>query len=130
MFTGGLTAARRLRARVMEKKANPRTEMKARVAEADHASKNGDSRAVDAATAKALEAAATACAEVSLRALRAREAEEALVKTGVADARAHDLVTLYDECHAARFSPDAVSAASAKERWARARVLIRALEAK
>jgi hypothetical protein len=102
--------------------------MKARVADADRASKNGDSRAADAATAKALEAAAIACAEVNLRALRAREAEDALVHAGVGDARAKDLVTLYDECHAARFSPDLASADEAKKRWGRARTLIRVLE--
>jgi len=128
LFTGGRAAARRARARAADRKADPSSEMKARVADADRASKNGDPRAADAATAKALEAAAIACAEVNLRALRTREAEDALVRAGVEDARANELVALYDECHAARFSPDRASPDEAKKRWGRARTIIRVLE--
>jgi hypothetical protein len=127
-FAGARGAARRLRARSSERKADPGAEMKGRIAEADAASKGGDARAADGATARALEASAIACVGVNLRGTTGDRAREELEKAGLDDAAARDVVALYGACDAARFSPEASITTDAKARWAKARKLIKSLE--
>ncbi len=127
-FAGARAAVRGVRARSASRAKDPRAEMKTRIAEADAASKGGDPRAVDAATGRALEATAIACVRVNLRGTTGAATEADLAKAGLDETHARDVVALYRECAAARFSPGDASAEGARMRWKNARGLIRALE--
>jgi hypothetical protein len=92
------------------------------------ASHGADARAVDAATARALEAASVAHAGVNVRGAIGAEVAERLTGAGVAADVASTVADLLRECEAARFSPDGADIASARDRWERARRAIRGLE--
>ncbi len=127
VFAGARAAARRLRAGRDAKAGDPRTDMHARVAEAEAAARRSDAKALDRAAARALEASAIACADVSLRGLGADAAILELARAGLPADDAREVVLLHQECQTARFSPEEVPAEDAKARWKKARGLIKAL---
>jgi hypothetical protein len=127
LFAGARSVARRARARRAERAEDPRTEMDARIAEAEARSKDTDAKALDLATARALEASAIACAEVNLRAASSEAAAEKLSHVGLSADDARAVAELHRECQAARFSPEDVPTADARARWTQARGLIKAL---
>ncbi len=126
-FAGARAAARTLRTRRAARAEDPRTEMDARVAEAEAKSRAGDAKALDLATARALDASASACVHVSLRGTTEGAAEDALAKAGLGADDARALAALYRTCQAARFSPEDIPVAEAKARWSQARALLKAL---
>ncbi len=126
-FAGARAASRRARARRAEKAGDPRTDMNARIAEAETHARGADAKALDLATARALEASTVACANVSLRAATGDAAAEELSKAGATEDDARSLAELYRTCQAARFSPEAVPIEDARARWKQARALIKAL---
>jgi hypothetical protein len=120
----GRGVAQRWRAR----RASPHTELKERVHSADAAQRGKDPRAADAATARALEAAAIAHAGVSVRGAVGDEVVARLEDAGVARDTAAGVAELLRECEAARFAPDAADVLAARDRWLRAQGVIRGLE--
>jgi hypothetical protein len=124
----GRAAGRRAAAAWRMRRASPATELKARVSAANAACVGEDARAVDAAIARALEAAAVAHAGVSVRGAVGDEVLGRLESAGVAPDAASRVAELLRECEAARFAPDASDVGAARDRWARARGAIRQLE--
>jgi hypothetical protein len=125
----GATAAGRRATRAWRtRKASPAAELKERLAAADAAIEGSDARQVDAAVARALEAAAMAHAGVNVRGALGGEVAERLARAGVAQDAASRIADLLRECEMARFSPEGADVASARDRWARARGAIRELE--
>lgn len=104
------------------------TELKERMTAAGVACHGADPRAVDAATARALEAASVAYAGVSVRGAVGIEVAQRLERAGVAADAASEVADLLRECEAARFSPDAADMGSARDRWGRAQRAIRHVE--
>jgi hypothetical protein len=99
------------------------------VAAAESAVAGADARAIDDATARALEGATIAGCGVNVRGLRASNVASALVAAGV-DAESANLVeSLLMACEAARFSAASTDDAGseARERWQRARAVIGSL---
>lgn len=127
LFAGARGVARRARERRAAKEDDPRTEMDARVAEAEAKNKESDAKALDLATARALEASAIACADVNLRAASADAAAEKLAHVGLSQDDARAVAELHRACQAARFSPEDVPTEDARARWKQARGLIKAL---
>jgi hypothetical protein len=124
----GRGAGRRVAGAWRARKASPLSELKERVSAADAASSGQDARAADAATARALEAAAVALTGVSVRGAVGDEVADRLAEAGVDRGAAARVADLLRECEAARFSPDAADAPAARERWHRAQGAIRSLE--
>jgi hypothetical protein len=124
VVVAGAAAAKRGRERRAAKGKSPREEMKARVAAADDASARGDAGAIDAATARALEAACIAGREVNVRALATSDVARALDAAGVAAEVAREVEELLRACEAARFSASGDDPTEARGRWTRARGVI------
>jgi len=110
------------------RKASPATELRERVSAAGAACHRDDARAADAAIMRALEAATVAHAGVSVRGAVGGEVVDRLEGAGVAKDAATGVADLLRECEAARFSPVDTGVAAARERWARARGVLRQLE--
>jgi hypothetical protein len=127
---GARGAARRVRERREAKAASPLTELRARVAVANAASKKEDGRALDAAVARVIEAATIAHASVNVRGALADEVTSKLEAAGVANDVAREVDAILRECEASRFAPDESSLELAKARWKRARAAIEKLEAR
>ena len=115
-------AARRVREKRAAHGASPKTEMLARIVAAEAAARTEDASAIDAATARAIQAAAIAGRGVNVRGLATSDVARALREAGVADEDARELESVLLACEAARFSASDTSGASeARERWQRAR---------
>ena len=127
LFAGLTWAVRTVRDRAARVAASPETELRARLTAADRAARGDDARALAAATARALEAATIAYAEVNVRDARGGEAALRLVDAGVSDETARQVDALLAECEGARFSPDAPDLSEARARWQQARSIVRAL---
>jgi hypothetical protein len=114
----------RLKAKRAARSASPRTAMQARVTAAENASRAEDAEAMDAATARALEATLVAETSVNVRALATSEIATALSAAGVREETAREVEAILRECEAARFSASDTGASEARRRWSRARVAI------
>lgn len=112
------------------RKASPATELRERVSAASAACGGSDARAADAAIMRALEAGTVAHAGASVRGAVGGEVVERLERAGVGRDTASRVADLLRECEAARFSPVDGDVAAARERWARARGVLRQLEKK
>ncbi|HTQ47308.1 MAG TPA: BatD family protein [Polyangiaceae bacterium] len=128
LAVGATAAGRRVTQAWRTRSASPAAELKERLAAADAASEGSDARQVDAAVARALEAAAMAHAGVNVRGALGGEVAERLARAGVAQDAASRIADLLRECEMARFSPEGADVASARDRWIRARGAIRELE--
>ena len=95
----------------------PKTELRARVLAAEEASSKGDAGALDAATARALEAATIAGCEVNVRGLATSDVAQALGGAGVAESDACEVESILRACDAARFSASVEATGRAKWRW-------------
>jgi hypothetical protein len=110
------------------RRASPARDLKERIAAANAASGTKDARMVDAATYRALEAAAAAHRGVSVRDAVGPEVIARLESAGVSRDAASNIAELIRECEAARFAPDAADVVAARDRWVRAQGAIRTLE--
>jgi hypothetical protein len=119
---------RRLADAWARRRASPARDLKERIAAANAASGKKDARLVDAATYRALEAAAVAHRGVSVRDAVGAEVVSRLETAGVARDAASGIADLLRECEAARFAPDAADVVAARDRWVRAQGAIRTLE--
>jgi hypothetical protein len=124
----GRATGRRLARAWRVRRASPATELRDRVSAANTASTRGDARALDAAIARALETATIVHAGVNVRGAVGDELARRLEGAGVAREAALGVAEILRECEAARFSPDAADASSARDRWLRAQGVIRRLE--
>jgi hypothetical protein len=124
----GRAAGRRTARAWQVRKASPATDLKDRVSAANAACHGKDARAVDAAIAHALEAAAIAHVGVNVRGAVGDEVIHRLEGAGVGRDAASRVAELLRECEAARFAPDAADVPSARDRWLRAQGAIRQLE--
>ena len=124
----GRAPGRRLARVWRAKKASPATDLKDRVTAANAACRGKDARAVDAAIAHALEAAAIAHTGVNVRGAVGDEVIHRLEGAGVGRDAAARVADLLRECEAARFAPEAADVPSARDRWQRAQGAIRQLE--
>jgi hypothetical protein len=128
-LTYGLVVAasgtmQRMKAKRAARSASPKTAMQARVSAAESASRAEDPEAMDAATARALEATLVAETSVNVRALATSEIGSALASAGVREETAREVEAILLECEAARFSASDTGASEARQRWTRARVAI------
>ncbi len=133
LVLAGTAAGRRLRGALRTRRTSPAAELKERIAAATVACEGADARAADAAVERALHSAAVAHAGVNLRGAVGVEVVARLAEAGVPRDVADEVWALLRECEAARFSPDTTDAAAielSRERWARARKLLRALESR
>ncbi|HEX8795533.1 MAG TPA: hypothetical protein VF765_31505 [Polyangiaceae bacterium] len=128
LAVGATRAGKRMSRAWSARRASPAAELKERLAAADVASEGSDARQVDAAVARALEAAAMAHAGVNVRGALGGEVAARLARAGVAEGAASRIADLLRECEMARFSPEGADVASARDRWVRARGAIRDLE--
>jgi hypothetical protein len=125
----GRAAGRRVYGALTARRGSPHTELKERVHSANMAHRGKDARAADAATARALEAAAVAHAGISVRgAVGDDDVIARLEHAGVARDTASRVAELLRECETARFAPDAADVPAARDRWLRAQGIIRGLE--
>jgi oxygen tolerance protein BatD len=124
----GRAVGRRALARLRGRRLSPGRELKARMAAAVAACRDGDARSADSAIARALEAATVAHAGVSLRGAVDSELVDRLERAGVASDAAARVAELLRECESARFAPEAVDIVAARDRWVRAQGAIRRLE--
>ena len=117
---GAINGARRRRA---ERGTSPEADLRARIRLADQAATGGDAHALDAATARALEAATIAGPKVNVRGLATSDVARALADAGATDEDAREVESILRACDAARFSADASDGAAeeAQQRWRRAR---------
>ena len=120
---GARGALRRARVRREEGAASPKTELRARVTAAEHAASANDARALDAAIARALDAATIAHANANVRGVGASDVAAKLESYGVSQAVAGEVQALLLACEAARFG-DGSEMDQAQERWKRARAVI------
>jgi hypothetical protein len=127
VFAGVAGAVRTVRARAEVRAASPETDLKAKLAAAERAARADDARAISAATARVLEAAAVMYAEVNVRDARGSEAEQRLLDAGVDEEIAKKVLGLLADCEAARFSPDAPPLSGARERWTAAKQTVQLL---
>jgi hypothetical protein len=125
----GRAVGRRAKGAWERRRTSPVAELRERLAEATTACDKADARTVDAAIARALEAASVAHAGVSIRGAVGSEVADRLAQAGVARATAESVADLLRECEAARFAPDEADIAQARGRWDRARGAIRGMEA-
>ncbi len=115
-------AARRVREKRAAHGASPKTEMQARIAAAEAAARTEDASAIDAATARAIQAAAIAGKQINVRGLATSDIARALKEAGVTEDDARELESVLLACEAARFSASETSGADeARQRWERAR---------
>jgi hypothetical protein len=121
---GASGATRRIRERRVREQGSPRTELRTRVAAANAAAAGGDARALDAATARALEGATIAGCGVNVRGLTNGLVAQALTGAGVAEESARQVESLLQACEMARFSASEGGATEAKERWEQAQAVI------
>jgi hypothetical protein len=124
----GRAAGRRVLDAWRVRRMSPATELKQRLAAAATACELGDAAGVDAAIARAIEAATVAHAGVNVRGAVGGELIERLERAGITRDAASHVAELLRECEAARFAPDAVDIATARDRWLRAQGAIRGLE--
>ena len=124
----GRAASHRLLRAWRTRRNSPRIELKQRLAFARIACSGNDTRAADAAIARALEAATVAHAGVSIRGALGTEVTERLARAGVEQQAAAYVADLLRECEKARFAPDQANVVEAQERWIRAQEAIRRLE--
>jgi hypothetical protein len=104
---------------------------KTRRAEADEACRGGDDgggKAAMGAIARAIESGVLARTGVNLRGAAGDAGKTELVDAGVHAAQAKDVVALLRRCEDARFSPDGVEVATARETWASAKTALDALD--
>jgi hypothetical protein len=117
--------ARRAREKRAQRGASPEAELRSRVRAADEAASSGDSRALDAATARALEAATIVGCNLNVRGLATSNVAAALREAGTGEADASEIEGILLACDAARFSSAAGGetggASEAIERWTRGR---------
>jgi hypothetical protein len=129
LSVAGRTAGRRVADARRRRRASPLAELQERVSAARVAGSRGDARAIDAAVARAVEAATLAHARVNVRgAAGAGEIAARLDRGGVSRDLAERVGELLRHCEDARFSPEASDPAAARERWSRAQGIIRELE--
>jgi hypothetical protein len=129
----GRSAARRVAEAWHRRRTSPRAELEERVAAARQAAARSDAREIDAAAARAIEAATVAHVGVNVRgAVGPSDIAGRLDRAGVPHDLAERVGELLGRCEDARFSPGAVAheaaCEAARERLARARDLIRELE--
>jgi hypothetical protein len=116
------TTVKRFRRKRAARGASPAAELRARVRAAEEALVKGDSRGIDAATARALEAATIAGWKLNVRGLATSDVARALREAGAEDEDASEVEAILRACDAARFSAgEADEATEASERWGRAR---------
>jgi hypothetical protein len=112
-----------------ERRSSPAAELKQRVVAAQTASRGENARDADAATVRALHAAAVAHAGVNVRgAAKSEDVVARLAGAGVPQQAAAGVADLLFECEAARFAPEVSDVAEASRRWARAQLVIADLE--
>lgn len=128
LAVAGASAGRHAARTLRDRRISPVVELRARVAAARVACQADDARGADAAVARALEAATLAHAGVSVRGAVGGEVAVRLERAGVAPDAAARVAEILRECETARFSPDAVDVAAARDRWLRAQGAIRQLE--
>jgi hypothetical protein len=117
-------ALKRLRRTRSERAVSPEADLRARVRAAEEASSKGDPRDLDAATARAIEAATIAGCKLNVRGLTTSDVARALRDAGANDGDASEIEAILRACDAARFSAgpgDDGAATEARERWGRAR---------
>jgi hypothetical protein len=116
---------RRIRRARSEQAVSPEAELRARVRAAEEASSKGDPRGLDAATARAIEAATIAGCKLNVRGLTTSAVARALRDAGADDGDATEIEAILRACDAARFSAgpsgDDGATSEARERWGRAR---------
>jgi hypothetical protein len=125
---GATAAGKRLTLALRGRATSPAAELRERIAAARQACRGEDARGADAAIARALEAATVASAGVSIRGAIGDQVVRRLESAGVDSGSAWRVAELLRECEAARFAPEAVDVAQARERWDRAQQAIRHLE--
>lgn len=130
LAVAGAALGRRVRSLWTARRTSPAADLRERVAAAVSACEGSDARAADAAIERALQAAAIAHAGVNVRGALGGEVAERLRGAGVPGSAADLVAQLLRECEAARFSPDAADVSGPRQRWARARGAIRALESR
>ncbi len=112
---------RRVRRRRSERGMSPEAELRARVRAAEDAVASGDPRAIDAATARALEAATVAGRKLNVRrGSRTSDVARALRERGADEADATEVEAILRACDAARFSAGGAGADGASEAKLRA----------
>jgi hypothetical protein len=120
--TGAVKRVRRARS---ARAVSPEAELRARVRAAEEASSNGDPRNLDAATARAIEAATIAGCKLNVRGLTTSNVGRALRDAGANEGDATEIEEILRACDAARFSAadagDEREASEARARWGRAR---------
>jgi hypothetical protein len=126
----GRAVGRRTLGAWRSRRTSPAAELRERLAKASVACHKTDARSADAAIARALEAATVAHAGVSVRGAVGGEVAARLERAGIARDTATSVAQLLRECEAARFAPDSVDIAAARDRWQRARGAIRGMEAR
>ena len=124
----GRGAGRRLLRSWQGRRNSPAMELRHRLSAARLACGGNDTRAADAAIARALEAATVAHAGVSIRGALGIEVTERLARAGVEQQAAANVAELLRECEMARFAPDHANFVEAQERWTRAQAAIRHLQ--
>ena len=131
LFGVAITArrtARRLSERAQQRKTSPLAELKQRQKALDVAIDGDDGRAIDGASIRVVEAATTAHAGVNVRGIGGESIASVLERAGVDKKTSTELRDLLEDCAAARFSPDGVELADARERASLAKQLVSRLE--
>ncbi len=123
--------AKRARQRRSARGASPEAELRTRVRAAEDAATAGDPHALDAATARALQAATIVGRKLNVRALATSKVASALREAGAEETDATEVEAILLACDAARFSSsgpgsagDSAETNEAIERWRRARQAI------
>jgi hypothetical protein len=116
---------KRVRRTRSERAVSPEAELRARIQAAEEASTMGSPHHLDAATARAIEAATIAGCKLNVRGLTTSAVARALRDAGADDGDATEIESILRACDAARFSAgssaDDGAANEARERWERAR---------
>ncbi len=128
LVQGALALTRRLRRTRADRAASPETDLKARMAAAARACRGTDSRAADAAVARALHAATIAKVGVNVRDAEGTEVSRRLAGAGVDGDVARRVEELIRDCETARFSPDVAEMGAVRERWENAQGVVGALK--
>lgn len=125
---GGRAAQRRLKEAARSRKTSPEKELRQRMDDADAACKKDDTRAADAAIARAIECAAITRAKTNVRAIAGAEVGARLEAQGVPREVAVEIGSILDACEKARFSPTAGAIEDARGRWKSAKKRISELK--
>ncbi|MBX3191320.1 MAG: BatD family protein [Labilithrix sp.] len=115
---------RRARERRAAQSPSPGRIARERRAEADAACRGDDGAVAMGAVARAIEADVVARAGVNLRGATGETAIAELTDEGVAADDARAIVDVLRACEDARFSPDGVDVAAARDAWSRARAIL------